>query len=92
MQTTTQGPINPRFIQARRRAARFDHPHLDYPTYVRKGLTPKVEIGILRDPAQPITISPSLTMPKEPESGIDWHLIVGGVSAVCLVSLFFVGV
>ena len=85
-------PINPRFTLARRRARRFDHPVFDAPTYARKDLTPKVQIGILRDPALPIQLSPAFTMAKEPNPGIDWHGVVGVLSAVCLVSLFFVGV
>lgn len=83
-------PTNPRFTMARRRARLFDHPVFDSPTYGRKDLTPKVQIGILRDPAQPITLMPALHMPAEPR-GLDCHDVVGILSAVGFVSLFFVG-
>lgn len=82
--------INPRFAMARRRARRYDHPVFDAPTYARKDLTPKVQIGILRDPARPIELMPALHMPVEPR-GLDWHDAVGILSAIGFIGLFFVG-
>ncbi|WP_368640446.1 hypothetical protein ABRZ04_04325 [Castellaniella ginsengisoli] len=85
-----QQAINPRFVLARRRAQRLDHPVYESPAYIRKSLTPKVQIGILRDPAKPIELSPALHIPKRP-AGLDWHDVVGIVSAIGFVSLFFIG-
>lgn len=56
--------INPRFLQARRRAAHFTAPHLAVPTAERRSLTPRVQIGILRDPADPIHIFPAIHCPE----------------------------
>lgn len=53
---------NPRFLLARRRAARYGL-GLDVPAYVRKHLEPRVQIGILRDPAKPIEIQPAIHTP-----------------------------
>jgi hypothetical protein len=85
-----QQAINHRFILARRRAQRLNHPVYESPAYVRRNLTPRVQIGILRDPAKPIELSPALHMPIEPR-GLDWHDIVGILSAVGFIGLFFVG-
>lgn len=63
--------INPRFFLARRRAARFDAPALSVPAYVRKHLEPRVQIGILRDPAAPIEIQPAIhTPPSKSHAGV----------------------
>lgn len=93
MQTTTPGPINPRFLQARRRAVRLEHPHLIYPAYARRSLTPRVEIGCMRDPAQPIKIQPSIhTPPRKPVDVEYWATWAGCACAlVVVVSLLSTG-
>lgn len=83
--------INPRFAMARRRAQRFDYPALDTPAYVRKYLVPRVKIGVLRDPAQPITLSPAIHLPERTRR-FDSHDVVGVLALVGFVSLFFIGV
>lgn len=80
--------INARFLQARHRAHRLaaqtGAPGLAVPAYVRKNLCPRVQIGILRDPAQPIVIQPAVHVPAR-RSGIDTTL--GGVCGVLIVGV-----
>ncbi len=45
--------IDQRFIEARRKAARLEHPHLEYPAYVRKG-TAQLVHELANDPTLPI--------------------------------------
>jgi hypothetical protein len=80
--------INHRFLLARRRAARYGI-GLEAPAYVRKHLTPKVEIGSNRDPAMPIEISPSIHTP--PRRRLDRYDVVGVIALACFVCIFFVG-
>lgn len=85
-------PIDPRFLEARRRALRYEHPHLDYPAYARRGLTPKVQIGCTRDPAQPIVLMPAIHTPP-PKRRREWRnsaLWAASGVALCL-SFVFVG-
>lgn len=61
---------NPRlWLSARRRvdrlAARTEAPALSVPTYVRKRLDPRVQIGILHDPAAPVAIQPAIHRPSD---------------------------
>lgn len=88
-------PINPRYILARRRAQRLDaatgHPGLTIPTYQRRTMTPRVEIGVLRDPALPITLSPAVHLPERARR-FDRYDAVGAVALAGFVALMFVGV
>lgn len=82
--------INHRFLLARRRAARYGI-GLEAPAYVRKHLTPKVQIGSKRDPSKPIEISPAIhTPPAKPR--FSGHDAIGVLALAGLVSLFFIGV
>lgn len=89
-------PINPNWIMARRRAESnaklFGHPHLEYPTYARRQASPRVQIGILRDPMAPIVIEPAIHTPRlEPRHcWQDSALAVASVVAV-VASFAFVG-
>lgn len=61
--------ISPDFKVARRRARQYEHPHLDTsPAYYRKHLRPRVQLGCMRDPAQPIEVMPSVHTPPAPVS------------------------
>lgn len=93
MQTTTPGPINARFVQARRRAARLERPHLIYPAYARRSLTPRVEIGCMRDPAQPIKIQPAIHTPPPKRLGAKYWAMWGSCACalVVVVSLLTTG-
>jgi len=88
-------PINPHYIQARRRAQRLDaatsHPGLAIPTYRRRTMTPRVEIGVLRDPALPITLSPAVHLPERTRR-FDRYDAVGVLALAGFVALMFVGV
>lgn len=79
--------LNPRFLQARRRAARLaaqtSAPALKIPAYVRKHLAPKVEIGIFRDPAAPIKLLPAVHLAEEfPFRGWGWPVTLLGLAGV----------
>ncbi|MGS1115987.1 hypothetical protein [Castellaniella sp. UC4442_H9] len=73
---------NPRFLLARRRAARYGL-GLDVPAYVRKHLEPRVQIGILRDPAAPIEIQPAIHTPEPRNAdGLVMAIVLMGVALV----------
>lgn len=83
--------INPRYIQARRRADRlamqFSQPHLTSPTIARRGLTPRVDIGCLRDPSLPIEIFPTVHTPPRKQCDVEFWAMVGSfVGAVWMVA------
>lgn len=86
--------INPRFIQARRRAQRLDaatsHPGLSVPTYQRRTMAPRVQIGALRDPALPILLSPAIHLPERTRR-FDRYDAVGALAVAGFVALLFVG-
>lgn len=82
--------INHRWRLARFRAARYEHPALDVPAYVRKHLVPRVQIGILRDPAQPIQIHPAIHTPEV--ASRDWDLWIAGLASVATLLLIWSGV
>lgn len=83
--------INPRYLQARRRAARLaaktDHQGLSVPAYVRRHLEPRVQIGILRDPAAPIRIQPAIHTPDG--SGVRRDGLVAAIVMMCFGLVFF---
>lgn len=84
--------IDDRFKEARRRARRYEHPVWDSPTCTRKGLTPRVQIGCKRDPAQPIVLMPAIHTPP-PKRRREWRnsaLWAASGVALCL-SFVFVG-
>ncbi|WP_298016800.1 hypothetical protein [uncultured Castellaniella sp.] len=87
--------INPRFTQARRRAQRLDaatsHPGLSVPAYQRRTMTPRVEIGVLRDPALLIMLSPAIHLPERTRR-FDRYDAVGVLALAGFVALMFVGV
>jgi hypothetical protein len=81
--------INHQFFLARRRAARYGI-GLEAPAYVRKHLTPKVQIGSKRDPALPIEISPAIHTPPA-GTKFSGHDAIGLLALAGFVSLFFIG-
>lgn len=64
--------IDHRYLEARQRAKKFDRLSLESPTYARQRLSPKVQIGILRDPAEPIRIMPAIHTPP-PKRRREWR-------------------
>lgn len=77
-------PIDPRFLEARRRALRYEHPHLEYPAYVRKGNVSHVH-DLADDPSLPIMNAP---LDMTPES--DWRdgALLTAVALVAVMLLF----
>lgn len=79
-------PIDPRFLEARRRALRYKHPHLDYPAYVRRGRASHVHT-LADDDTLPIAGAPIDLEPPH-----DWRdgLLLTAVALVA-VALLFIG-
>lgn len=79
--------IDPRYTMARRRAdhdaARFGHPHLDYPAIARKGKPLPAELDA---PALPECEA----LPPIP--GLNWDTAVLAVCVAAMVTLLFVEV
>jgi len=84
--------IDHRYLAARQRAKQFECLSLECPTYARQRLSPRVQIGILRDPAEPIRIMPAIHTPP-PKRRREWRnsaLWAASGVALCL-SFVFVG-
>lgn len=80
--------INPRFLAARRRAARYQSPRLQQTPALRPEGGAKVDIGILRDPARPIELHPAVHLPRA-RRRIDRYDVIGGLAIVGLCLIFF---
>jgi len=79
------------YRHARRMARRFDGPHLEVPTCVRRQLQPKVKIGCMRDPALPIEITPAIHIPPK-SVGLWQDVALWSATVVAIVTSFvFVG-
>ncbi|MGS1116896.1 hypothetical protein [Castellaniella sp. UC4442_H9] len=75
-------PINPRFLLARRRAARYGV-GVDVPAYVRRRLESGTRIGIPRESTKPIRILPPVQLAEEfPFHRWGWPLTLIGLAGV----------
>ncbi|HEX7387836.1 MAG TPA: hypothetical protein VF285_11275 [Castellaniella sp.] len=81
------GIINARYLQARRRAARWQAPAHDKAPALRPQGESRVTVGCLRDPAAPIEIFPAIHTPASMR--VDRYDLVAVLALIGFGLIFF---